>query len=198
MTAIIQAVEWLNENFYSEAAILTDSLSALQAVHGSDMSNPLVFQLKSLILSSCWLKVRLYHTKAHIGTVGNERAHVLATTVAREITDFKYSLEPVSSIKSWYRKESARLWKNQWKTGDTGRLTYRLAPNLLMPVPLHISYQTMQMLTGHGSFGQYLARFNVRQSADCYCGAEVCDVIHLLPYSLPEPDSAALFGQRSH
>jgi ribonuclease HI len=181
MTAIVQAVEWLNDNFYSEAAILTDSLSALQAVHGSDMSNPLVYKLKSLILTYGWLKVRLYHTRAHIGTTGNERAHTLATNVRPEITDFKYSLEPVSSIKSWYRKESARHWKNQWRTGDTGRLTHRLAPNLSVPVPLHIvSYQTMQILTGHGSFGQYLARFNVRQSADCYCGAAVCDVLHLL------------------
>lgn len=80
---------------------------------------------------------------------------------------------------------SARLvrnWQEEWEAAKYGRWTFRLIPEINKWVNrMHglVTYHLAQFLTGHGCFGSYLKRFNLRASGACQlCGYEDDDAEH--------------------
>lgn len=73
--------------------------------------------------------------------------------------------------------ELFRRWQLEWDSADTGRWTHRIIKDVRRWCERkhgQLSYHMMQVLTGHGSFGQYLQRFKIRTEDTCIiCG--VCD-----------------------
>lgn len=80
---------------------------------------------------------------------------------------------------------SARLvrnWQEEWEATKYGRWTFRLIPEINKWVNRKhglVTYHLAQFLTGHGCFGSYLKRFNLRASGACQlCGYEDDDAEH--------------------
>ena len=67
------------------------------------------------------------------------------------------------------------MWQERWTHETTGRSTHNLIPNIREWIERshgNVGYYMTQFLTNHGSFNQYLCRFNLRSNAICEsCGA---------------------------
>ena len=85
----------------SASLIITDSLSSLQAIAGHHTDHQLVFQVKNMLMRLRGVtQIQLCHTKAHVGTAGNERADELAKDVAANGSLLpSFTTKPMSSLK---------------------------------------------------------------------------------------------------
>jgi len=76
--------------------------------------------------------------------------------------------------KSAARKVTLNKWQEYWDTTDKGHWTHRLIPNIAVWTNRkhgEITFHLTQILTGHGSFGEYLYRFKRRNTDECQlCG----------------------------
>ena len=187
MYALVRALHWvtqLDSNCLHDVALITDSQSALMAMRGSHMTHPLVHEAKQLLVEHTELgSIKFFHTQAHIGTQGNERADQLAKYAASVCTVNSYSAIPVSHVKQEHRWRAMTDWQTWWHDDSTGRQTHAFIPHVRRPAPLGIvTFYTTQFLTGHGSFGDYLTRFRVLTTANsaCYCGHPTSNPQHVL------------------
>ena len=176
LIAILTALQHDSLHYMTQPiSIITDSLSSLHAIKGTDQSHPIVFEIKKKLIalrSEAGLDVRLHYTKAHEGTFGNERADCLAKQAASwPCSQPVYSLMSKRTVKYKKRAAANAMWHMQWTNADVGRHTFQFLKQVTDSVPLHaINYQTTQFLTNHGSFIDYLRRFNVIDAGNCICG----------------------------
>lgn len=90
------------------------------------------------------------------------------------------------------REVTLNKWQEQWEAADQGRWTKRLIPDIAIWINRkhgEVTFHLTQLLTGHGSFGQYLHRFKRRNTDECQlCGSSPdtpnhavfeCDAWHL-------------------
>ena len=166
-------------------SIITDSLSSLHAIKGSDQSHPIVFQIKKRLLvlrTEYGLNISLKYTKAHDGTHGNERADFLAKRAASwSGSETVYDLMSKQTVKHKKRAAAKAMWHLLWTSADVGRHTFQFLKHVTDSVPLHaINYHTTQFLTNHGSFVDYLRRFKVIEAGTCLCGEPGSNSNHVL------------------
>lgn len=183
LVAILQSLEFLSTTEFHEAAIVTDSMSSLQAIAGNDVSHPLVHSIKrKLIDMKDSMMITLYHTRAHAGTYGNEVCDSYAKEGSLMTCDPTYSLKPVATVKSEEKAKFCEQWQEIWTKSSTGRHSHKIIPDLKNKLPLYsLNYFTTQFITGHGAFGEYLKRFNVNiPSASCLCGQTDSNPDHVL------------------
>jgi hypothetical protein len=84
-------------------------------------------------------------------------------------------------------------WSNRWVTSEKGRWTFQWFPTVqarLLRRWVVPDHYTSQFMSGHGDFGDYLQRFNLRGDAHCEnCGHAADTVSHVLfdcPMFAPE------------
>ena len=95
--------------------IVTDSRSAIQAIHSLDTKHPVVNHIRDIIItvrfhiSLCW-------APSHVGIPGNERVNALAWEAAETlpITPLKI---PRSDFRSYIRSCLGNTWKSSWPHG---------------------------------------------------------------------------------
>lgn len=186
LMAILRALDdVLIERFVEPISIISDSLSSLKAIRGTDQEHPLVFQIKSKMLSlrDSGHTVSLHYTQAHVGTEGNERADRLAKLASELVDEAEYSVISKQTVKHMNRMHLQRVWQSNWDTSDVGRHTYQFIPQVMHSVPpTAIDHHTIQFLTDHGSFIDYLKRFKAIADGHCLCGASGSNSNHLLLY----------------
>lgn len=119
-------------------------------------------------------------TRAHVGTIGNERADNLAKQATIETeADIKENISyPVSLIKRISKINMIRDWQQSWKDNKNGRDTYKIIKKV--DENFVCSGQVTQyFITSHGSFPEYLAKIGKRVNDLCTCG-KVGDVQHYI------------------
>lgn len=190
MAAIKRAAEMalVKHKKEKDISIISDSRSALQIIVDGQHRHPLAIKIRDLIqeLEARGTHVTLYWIKAHEGLSGNERADELAKNAALyKKTAPVYDSVPVTTVKWLLREKTVKEWQSRYTEEDTGAKTklffpdVRIAHKILKDIKM--DNKLCQLFTGHGGFGEYLHRFNLKASPFCECdGVSPESIIHLL------------------
>ncbi|KAJ2946800.1 hypothetical protein O0L34_g12863 [Tuta absoluta] len=187
MYALHQAIDMASEIEGNTVNILSDSRSALETLQNRISFHPIAFNIKKKIseLKNEGKNLRLFWIRAHVGTVGNERADELAKQAAHKKTRADYSNCPPSFIKRSIRQNSLHEWNERYIKGETAAVTKLFLPNAILAYKIirkiNLTPLLVQVLTGHGGFAQYLHKFKIKDSPACTCDpAKEESVIHLI------------------
>ncbi|XP_045541155.1 uncharacterized protein LOC123722714 [Papilio machaon] len=176
LLAIKEASNWARKAPARIHGIFSDSRSALQTIANPNSGHPLAEEtrenLKEMRKEGGDLK--FYWVRAHIGTTGNERADTLAKKAALKVKRRPdYAKCPVSFVKRQIRQEPVDEWNQRYQEGETARVTKVLFPNVSSAhgiiKSIQMDYLTVQVLTGHGGFSEYLYRFKCKENPSCAC-----------------------------
>ena len=160
--------------------LYSDSMSSLQALSNSSSTDPLIATVHARRAGK---RIRWYWVKAHVGTVGNERADFLAKRGTKHLgIDYPVKLS-FQSCKSRLHREAVKLWQTRWDESDKGRQVHRFLPRVSEQrswTSPHVNW----LVTGHGPFPAYFRRFNLRRSRGvCHiCNSPNADGIHFVVF----------------
>ncbi|XP_046978117.1 uncharacterized protein LOC124543839 [Vanessa cardui] len=168
--------------------IFSDSRSSLELLCSTRLTHPLVKSTKECIaeILSRERGVRLFWLRAHVGIMGNERADQLAKEGALKNTATPdYAEIPLSYVRNKIREESIARWQDRYDTASQGAVTRTFLPNVRQAYSLvrgtKLNQTHIQILTGHGGFGEYLHRFGLKDSPGCECDPDISESIwHIL------------------
>lgn len=179
----VQTQRWINH-----VKLFSDSLSVLELLRGRQQENPIGYAIRQLLtalenrVSFCF-----YWTKSHVGIPGNERADILAKE-ASNLEELKTRslrfLRVATDVSKRTRKtvvkdDILKRWQEEWQGERRGGWTRQLIPRINQMHPRILNYDTSQLLTGHGRFGDYLLRFNLTSNPLCFCSEQLSTPIHL-------------------
>lgn len=172
--AILKALMWLQENRnIKEAGVRSDSSSSINAIVKFTQKNELVQQIQQVLntLTKHGKSISIRWVRAHVGTLGNERADSLAKQATKRPTEIPLKF-PKSYIYRLLRSELQESWRQLWTTHKTGRHLHEFLrtvnDNRLFGNPA-----INALLTNHGPFMEYLHRFKAGDVVNplCICGA---------------------------
>lgn len=187
LLAIERALIYLSDNLSGQILVrlYSDSQSALHAISDLNSTNFLVASIQERLstLLERGLRVCLRWTRAHIGTLGNERADALAKAAANSQLPVSYHRVPLSFLKRELRIKALAEWEERYRSETTGGVTKAFFPSVMnrraFPNSL-LSFTMTQALTGHGAFAAYLKRFGLKENDACPCDSfSSQDVKHL-------------------
>lgn len=172
------------------ATILTDSMSALQAI--SNAWNKSGQRIIQAIQQSAWevqsrgIPLRLQWVPGHCGDPGNEAADRLAKEAVSPDKEHPFQ-HLLSREKGFIRNRIQKKWEQGWKTSEKGRHLRRIDPNLPSIrtrrlygwLPRNRAYLLTQLRTGHSWLATHGKLHKLREDDKCECGA-VETVIHVL------------------
>jgi ribonuclease HI len=176
--AIKQAAMWLLRRWtFQKTMILSDSLSAIQALCGNTMNSQLVKETIGLLdqvgarnfLSLRWVK-------AHIGIEGNEAADTAAGIGSQQIgaTVKDCPKTPSTVIKNLIKEAFERKWMTNWSNRADCRQTKQWFPILIKRNTHNLlslsrkEYSLLcQFITGHNFLNRHNALVNKRVDAEC-------------------------------
>lgn len=182
--ALHRAVLRAKESGKSTVNILSDSRSSLEVLGNPKLLHPLVKAIRESIsqIRAAGNQVRLFWLRAHVGTEGNERADELAKTAASlDKPSPDYAEVPLSYVRKRIREETVAKWQDRYNSSTTGSVTRTFLPHVdkayrtvrgTRLTPLQI-----QILTGHGGFGEYLHRFKLRSNPGCECDPNISESV---------------------
>jgi ribonuclease HI len=188
--ALHRAVLRVRESGRNRVDILSDSRSSLELLANPKLTHPLA---KAIMEDIAQIRaerrgVRLFWIRAHVGTEGNERADELAKTAAAKSAHPDYAEIPVSYIKRKIREETVLKWQDRYSSSSTGSVTKMFLPDADYKVVrgTKLTPALVQMMTGHGGFGEYLHRFGLKNSPGCVCDPEKSESVPHLLFECPQ------------
>ena len=98
-----------------------------------------------------------------------------------------YNKKTMAWFKQKHFKQVIQKWQTIWDLGDSGRQghppvgreTYSWIPTVGVQ-SYDFGKEMIQLLTNHGSFGQYLKRFKLLANSQCYCEDNESTAEHIL------------------
>ena len=133
LVAILQALKWVDINNH-EAVILTDSLSAVQALESglNGSRDDIVFEILNLdtSLNSKYIACDIVWVPAHVGLAGNEMIDQFAKK-GLEKDSVNLQFRPIP--KDYYHhlsKSIGNQWQKLWDEGTSGRHMHTLCPGV--------------------------------------------------------------------
>ncbi|XP_060809452.1 uncharacterized protein LOC132901769 [Amyelois transitella] len=182
--ALHRAVSRALESEEEAINILSDSRSSLELLCSTRLTHPLAKAIRESIavIRSRGRRVRLFWLRAHVGTAGNERADELAKEGAsKENLSPDYAEVPLSYVRRKIREESIARWQDRFDTASQGAVTRTFFPDVSKAYSFvrgtNLNHLHVQILTGHGGFGEYLHRFKLKDSPGCECDPNVSESV---------------------
>ncbi|CAF4939199.1 unnamed protein product [Pieris macdunnoughi] len=176
LAALRSATEYARTLKGEEVNIYSDSKASLEAITHSRSCNPQVVKIRRAIgeAEKRGQKINLHWLKAHIGTPGNERADELAKEAAEKLkTKPEYDKRPLSEVKRKIRERTLEAWQTRYTHSQTGAKTKEFLPDIKVAYKTvkdkMFEEHTVQVITGHGAFAEYLHRFKLKDDAACPC-----------------------------
>jgi ribonuclease HI len=170
--------------------ILTDSLSAIEALKKNHIGYQVNQRLIDCKATLCWLKERGYDVSlmwipSHVGIHGNE----IADAIAEEALNANSLCLPRISVdcRKLGREYCTEQWQKCWDTGDKGRLCYSIFPKVKWkPWSCKIDrsrrfiVSISRMASNHYCLNSHLQRIKIKDSALCVCGQNYETVDHIV------------------
>ncbi|KAI8126689.1 putative 115 kDa protein in type-1 retrotransposable element R1DM [Lucilia cuprina] len=98
--------------------------------------------------------------------------------------DGEYSIQHIKLVKEDARNNLMTKWQERWQSDETGRWTHKLIPNIQNWINRkhgRMHYYLTQILTGHGNFNRYLAKYKIKENSYCEdCGSAEDNAEHVL------------------
>ena len=172
LQALISATDHLIQKAKQQnIVLLTDSLSALQAVSAGP-TDTTTRQLLDLIATlSEHNNVVLQWIPAHVGVAGNEAADRLA----KEASKLPQPHPPVSYNEAKTLLKSS--FSTDWADGNDG---YSPTNDSLNELNRHGQTIIFRLRTGHCGLRKHMKRIGIADTAECQCGAEEQTPLHIL------------------
>jgi hypothetical protein len=121
--------------------------------------------------------------KAHVGILGNELAHHLAWSAARDGNlQVCYDRTLKSNVLRELEEISDTQWEREWRLTPKGEVTKSFFPTVKERLKVNVSLTSnvTTLLTGHGKLRSYFHRFKVLGKPTCPCGAGQQNVDHII------------------
>ena len=181
LVALREALSYINSRQLRQCAVLTDSMSALLKIcHGNNKPTETVGKILETWRETRRHGVVSFHwVKAHVGIPGNERADELAKEAATGEVATWETLVARSAVKSRLRERTIQQWQQRWELATTGAWTRVFYPRVGVETR-ELTYETAQLVTGHGNFNKYLQRIARRRGGQCECRTGEGSGEHLL------------------
>jgi ribonuclease HI len=114
LTAILETLNILQRSPHQSILIITDSLSALEALHHLDFKHPLVFKILSVYTEMSPRDTVFMWCPSHVGIRGNETADLLARqALSYQPCDFRIPFRDFyQGVKVLFRSQ----WQSEWDT----------------------------------------------------------------------------------
>jgi hypothetical protein len=112
--AILLALDFIERSNHDKFVIFSDSLSCLQAIHGTNLKNPRIMDIleKCHFLSLANRDVDFCWLPSHVGISGNERADTAAKAALHlNISAFQ---SPYTDYKQTVTVFFTNIWQNHW------------------------------------------------------------------------------------
>ena len=143
LCAILKALQWLDSNPPFQCVILSDSLSALQALKDDENKNALIGEIRYnvFMLQNKGIRIYLAWIPSHIGLKGNERADKAAK---RALNNDKVDLQITPEYESVFnivKKKIMEKWQKLWDTSEKGRFYYNIVPVVSLDVKFSDKYR---------------------------------------------------------
>jgi len=121
LTAILEILRILQYSPFNHILVITDSLSALDALHHMDFTHPLVFKILSIYSTMSITKdIVFMWCPSHVGIRGNERADLLAKqALSHSPCNFRI---PFRDFYQKIRKLCHDQWQAEWDAGVPNKL----------------------------------------------------------------------------
>ncbi|XP_074032154.1 uncharacterized protein [Leptinotarsa decemlineata] len=154
--------------------VVSDSAMAVERVSAGRVRNKRIAKIQRMIeeRSERGVRTQIVWRRGHEdGNIGNAKAHEEAHNgidkeqITLHVRQTYSKLEERKRVKENIMRE----WQREWKRGMTGRLFYRFCKTVGNE-SLDLSRKAIQLLTGHGNFPGYLARFSLGPEVPCLCG----------------------------
>jgi len=181
--AIVQALKHANYNCDRNIRIFSDSMSSLESICNYHNYNTLAMEARSLIinLKKRNRKILMFWIKGHSGLRGNELADQAAKTAAnKEEENLHYDKLTIRQMK---KKLKILLHDNWYKSYNSYNNTWfkKFFPYVSesSPLPYYVP-EVLWVVTGHGSFLEYLYRIKRKNTAYCPCGKNDTQTPHHL------------------
>ncbi|EUC60717.1 reverse transcriptase from mobile element jockey protein, putative, partial [Rhizoctonia solani AG-3 Rhs1AP] len=190
-----QAVHLARERKIDKVHLFSDNQSVVQTIlslkaHPAQLAS-IIFreEVLSYLNESPDRSLTLQWIPGHSDISGNDRADQMA--------DFGTQLVPTPIFEctaTWQKchatDEARATWLSIWNNAKRSEHSQRFIPNLPSlklnkvfteePPPRRITSRLVQLITGHGFFGEYRNRLFPDESPSCSCGESIQTVPHLL------------------
>ncbi|XP_067132872.1 uncharacterized protein [Centruroides vittatus] len=169
LVALRTAISWSIANYANTSIhIYTDCLSACNII-GSNSLHHLACEISDLVTNSN-NHYSISWTRAHQGTVGNERADFLAkSATSSNSIPIIYNKISKRCLRHILWTECLQIWQNNWNQ-ENQCTTYKFIPNIQQFFSLKWftpSFPVTQLITNHGKFASYFYRFTLSDTNLC-------------------------------
>ncbi|XP_074040063.1 uncharacterized protein [Leptinotarsa decemlineata] len=150
--------------------VVSDSAMAVDRVNAGRVRNKRIARIQRMIEErrERGVRTQIIWRRGHdIGNMGNLKAHEKAHMGMDKEQVTLQARQAYSKLEE--RKRVKETIKREWERGTTGRLFHRFCRTVGYE-SLDLSRKAIQLLTGHGNFPGYLARFRLGPEVPCPCG----------------------------
>lgn len=186
LLAIREALNYVENQKFTSVILFSDARSALQALSDVECVNLLISEIQNIHwnLTLNGTKIQYKWVRGHAGIVGNERADQLAKSAAISHMCIFYDFFPLTYAKRKVHEKYFNLWNERYLSSETGSTTKIIFPDVKSRQYFdqkYITFDTAQVISGHGGCHAYLNRMKLRNSNVCPCnGTSIQDMNHLL------------------
>lgn len=116
LVGILMALEWISDVQPTQVCILSDSMSALEAISVLAPTNNIVSEIQHTVYSLHVQGIQVFFewVPSHCGLFGNEGADFIARKAAdRKVIDINLPCS-VSELKSEYKRKMKEYWQETW------------------------------------------------------------------------------------
>lgn len=198
--AIQQALELISKLPDNQTVhLLSDSLSCLHALASERFTNTTVDMLKRKIfqLKSREINVCLWHSKAHIGIIGNEAADSAAKSAAIDGNAASITIKNSKQIRKLITADIMPLINKEYINHKMGYTIKSFCENIFdrRRALMVINRASAKIYSGHINTLHHLTRMSSYDNAQCQCG-ETQDIIHILTRCVLLRDNNHIFARK--